>query len=114
MKEMVYQPIRIKVNEKEVSVSPSLTLLQLKDQFKPNANVMIYNGFPIASDSFLKEGDEIIFIQKGEFPTPEELEALMMARHTPGVHQKIERLLLGSLVWVVSVRPLPSHWPALG
>jgi len=95
MKEMVYQPIRIKVNEKEVSVSPSLTLLQLKDQFKPNANVMIYNGFPIASDSFLKEGDEIIFIQKGEFPTPEELEALMMARHTPGVHQKIRKAIVG-------------------
>jgi sulfur carrier protein ThiS adenylyltransferase len=95
MKEMVYQPIRIKVNEKEISVSPSLTLLQLKDQFKPNANVIIYNGFPIASDYSLKEGDEIIFIQKGEIPTPEEFESLMMARHTPGVHQKIKKAIVG-------------------
>jgi sulfur carrier protein ThiS adenylyltransferase len=95
MKEMVYQHIRIKVNEKEVSVSPSLTLLQLKDQLKPNANVVIYNGFPIASDHSLKEGDEIIFIQKGEIPTPEEFECLMMARHTPGVHQRIKKGIVG-------------------
>ncbi len=95
MKEMVYQDIRIKVNEKEVSVSPYLSLLQLKDQFKPNANVIIYNGFPIASDHSLKEGDEIIFIQKGEMPTPEELECLMMARHTPGIHQKIKKAIVG-------------------
>ena len=92
---MVYQPIRIKVNEKEMVVSPSLTLLQLKDQFKPNANVVIYNGFPIASDHSFKEGDEIIFIQKGEVPTPEEFECLMMARHTPGVHQKIKKAIVG-------------------
>ena len=95
MKEMVYQDIPIKVNEKEVSVSPHLTLLQLKVQFKPNANVIIYNGFPIASDHSLKEGDEIIFIQKGEIPTPEEFECLMMARHTPGVHQKIKKAIVG-------------------
>jgi len=95
MKEVVYQHIRIKVNEKEVSVSPSLTLLQLRDQFKPYANVIIYNGFPIASDYSLKEGDEIIFIQKGEIPTPEEFECLMMARHTPGVHQKIKKAIVG-------------------
>jgi len=92
---MVYQHIRIKVNEKEMSVSPYLTLLQLKDQFKPNANVIIYNGFPIASDHSLKEGDEIICIQKGEIPTPEEFECLMMARHTPGVHQKIKKAIVG-------------------
>jgi sulfur carrier protein ThiS adenylyltransferase len=95
MKEMVYQHIRIKVNEKEVSISPSLTLLQLKDQLKPNANVVIYNGFPIASDHSLKEGDEIIFIQKGEIPTPEQFECLMMARHTPGVHQRIKKGIVG-------------------
>jgi sulfur carrier protein ThiS adenylyltransferase len=95
MKEMVCQDIRIKVNERTTSVSPCLTLLQLKDQLKPNANVIIYNGFLIASDHSLKEGDEIIFIQKGEIPAPEEFECLMMARHTPGIHQKLKKAMVG-------------------
>ena len=71
------------------------TLFQLKNQFKPNADVIIYNGFPVTSDRPLKEGDEIVFIQKGEIPSPEEFECLMMARHTPGIHQKIKRSVVG-------------------
>ena len=95
MKEMGYQDIQIKVNEKEVSVSSHLTLLQLKNQFKPNANVIIYNGFPLTSDCSLKQGDEIVLIQKGENLSPEEFECLMMARHTPGIHQKIKSSVVG-------------------
>ena len=86
---------QIKINEKEVSVPPHSTLLQLKNQFKPHANVIIYNGFQISSDHSLKEGDEIIFIQKGEIPSPEEFECLMMARHTPGIHQKVKSSVVG-------------------
>jgi len=86
---------QIKINEKEVSVPPHSTLLQLKNQFKPHANVIIYNGFQISSNHSLKEGDEIIFIQKGEIPSPEEFECLMMARHTPGIHQKIKTSVVG-------------------
>jgi sulfur carrier protein ThiS adenylyltransferase len=90
-----FQNIRIKVNEKEMSVPSHLTLLQLKNQFKPNADVVIYNGFPLGADHSLHQGDEIVFIQKGETPSPEELECLLMARHTPGVHQKIKRSVVG-------------------
>ena len=95
VKEKTPSTLRIKINEKEVSVPSHSTLFQLQTQFKPNANVIIYNGFPISSDHPLKEGDEIIFIQKGETPTPEEFESLMMARHTPGIHQKIKRSVVG-------------------
>jgi sulfur carrier protein ThiS adenylyltransferase len=95
VKEKTPLTLRIKINEKEVSVPSHSTLFQLQTQFKPNANVIIYNGFPISSDHPLKEGDEIIFIQKGETPTPEEFESLMMARHTPGIHQKIKRSVVG-------------------
>jgi sulfur carrier protein ThiS adenylyltransferase len=95
VKEKAPSTLRIKINEKELSVPFNSTLLQLKKQFKPNANVIICNGFPISSDHSLKEGDEIIFIQKGEIPTPEEFECLMMARHTPGIHQKIKRSVVG-------------------
>ena len=94
MKEDVSQEIRIKVNEKEVSIPSTLSLFHLKDQFKPNANVIIYNGFPLTSDHPLKQGDEIVFIQKGETPSAEEIECLMMARHTPGVHQEVKRSIV--------------------
>jgi len=87
--------IDIKVNEKEVSVPPKTTLHQLKERFKPDADVIIYNGFPLTSDHPLKGGDEIAFIQKGELPSSEEFECLLMARHTPGVHQKIKRAVVG-------------------
>ena len=95
MKEKNSPTIQIKVNEKEVSVPSHFTLFQLKKEFKPNANVMIYNGFPLTSDCSLKQGDEIVLIQKGETPSPEEFECLMMARHTPGIHQKIKKSVVG-------------------
>jgi len=87
--------IRIKVNGKEVSVPSQFTLFQLKNEFKPNANVMVYNGFPLTSDCSLKQEDEIVLVQKGETPSPEEFESLMMARHTPGIHQKIKKSVVG-------------------
>jgi sulfur carrier protein ThiS adenylyltransferase len=95
MKEKTASMIRIKVNEKEVSVRSHLTLFQLKKEFKPNADVTICNSFPLTSDCSLKQGDEIVFIQKGEIPSPEEFECLMMARHTPGIHQKIKKSVVG-------------------
>ncbi len=95
MEQKSSSPIHIKVNEKEAAVPPHSTLLQLRKQLKPNANVIIYNGFPISSDQSLQEGDEIILIQKGEIPSSEEFECMMMARHTPGIHQKVKRSVVG-------------------
>jgi sulfur carrier protein ThiS adenylyltransferase len=87
--------IRLKVNEREVSLPSSLTLFQLKGQFKPDADLIILNGFPMESDQPLKQGDEVILIRRGETPSSEEFESLMMARHTPGVHQKIKKSVVG-------------------
>ena len=95
VKEKIPKNIRIKINERENSVPSNATLFQLREQFKPNADVMIYNGFPIISDLPLEDGDEIVFIRKGETPSPEEFESLMMARHTPGIHQKIKKSVVG-------------------
>ncbi len=95
MNEDISHEILIKVNEKEVSIPSTFSLLHFRDQFKPNADVIIYNGFPVTSDHPLKQGDEIVFIQKGETPSAEEIECLMMARHTPGVHQKVKKSVVG-------------------
>jgi sulfur carrier protein ThiS adenylyltransferase len=56
---------------------------------------MITNGFPLVADHALEEGDEITFIQRGEIPSREEMECLLMARHTPGVHQKVKESVVG-------------------
>jgi sulfur carrier protein ThiS adenylyltransferase len=95
MSENASPNIQIRVNEKEVSVSNQTTLFQVKEQFKPGADLVIYNGFPLSGDQSLRTGDEIILIRKGEKPSPEEIECLMMARHTPGVHQKIRKSIVG-------------------
>jgi sulfur carrier protein ThiS adenylyltransferase len=95
VEESASEMIRIKINEKEDSVPSNTTLLKLKNQFKPDADLIIYNGFPVDSDRPLKEGDEIVFIKKGETPSPEEFECLMVARHTPGIHQKIKNSVVG-------------------
>jgi sulfur carrier protein ThiS adenylyltransferase len=95
MKKDASLEIWIKVNEKEVPIPSTLSLFHLKNQFKPNADVIIYNGFPANADRPLKEGDDIVLIKKGEIPSTEELEFLMMARHTPGIHQKIRTSVVG-------------------
>jgi sulfur carrier protein ThiS adenylyltransferase len=95
MKGKIFKNIQIKVNEKERSVPSNTTLFHLKDQFKPNADVIIYNGFPVNVDRPLIEGDALVFIKKGESPSSEEFESLMMARHTPGIHQKIKKSIVG-------------------
>ncbi|MDI7260351.1 MAG: sulfur carrier protein ThiS adenylyltransferase ThiF [Thermodesulfobacteriota bacterium] len=85
----------VKVNEREIFISPGLTLFQLKNQFKPDADLIILNGFPMDSDQPLKQGDEIVLIRRRETPSSDEFESLMMARHTPGIHQKIKDSVVG-------------------
>lgn len=53
--------------------------------------VMIYNGFQTENDVQLCEDDNISFIEKGVMPSEGELEALMVARHTPYVHEKVKK-----------------------
>jgi sulfur carrier protein ThiS adenylyltransferase len=90
VEEITSKNIRIKINEKQRSVPSNTTLFHLKSQFKPNADLIIYNGFPVDSDRSLREGDEVVLIKKGETPSPEEFESFMMARHSPRIHQKIK------------------------
>jgi sulfur carrier protein ThiS adenylyltransferase len=57
--------------------------------------VVVYNGAPAGEDRELAEGDRAVFIRRGEVPEREELEALMAARHTPGVHERVKRACVG-------------------
>ncbi|AKL97203.1 molybdopterin/thiamine biosynthesis protein ThiF [Clostridium aceticum] len=87
--------MKILLNEEPVYIEEDLTAFKLKDQVKEDADVVILNGFIIKEDMLLKEGDSVSFIKKGEIPSHEELEALLVARHTPGVHEKVKKAAVG-------------------
>lgn len=80
----------VKVNELEVNIEES-TAFKLRDKIKPGADVVIVNGYPIDSDINLKENDKVTFIKKGEIPSNEELEALMVSRHSPNVFEILKK-----------------------
>ena len=87
--------ITVLVNEQSRSIPDGFTVGQLRNEFKPDADVLVVNGFPSDTETALKEGDEVIFIRRGEIPKAEELEALMVSRHTPGVHARMKKSLVG-------------------
>ena len=87
--------ISIKINERSLSVPAGATLHAVLAEHKPGADVIVYNGAPMRDDIPLKPGDELIFITRGEVPDEAELEALMAARHTPGVHARLKAACVG-------------------
>jgi len=87
--------MKIHLNERAIEIENGVTLHQLRDRKKPGADVLIYNGAAVAADQPLAEGDCVNLIQRGEIPPAEELEALIAARHTPGVHEKIKGATIG-------------------
>jgi len=87
--------MRIKVNEGFHDLPAGWTLHALREAEKPDADILIINGFPSTDDRPLAEGDEVVLIRRGEVPTREEFETLMAARHTPGVHEKVKAGIVG-------------------
>ncbi|QHI70696.1 sulfur carrier protein ThiS adenylyltransferase ThiF [Tichowtungia aerotolerans] len=85
----------IHVNETPFAVDQNTTLFRLRDAVKPDADILILNGAVASGDIPLSEGDCVSLIRRGEVPSEDELEALMAARHTPGVHQKVKTATVG-------------------
>lgn len=85
----------ILLNERPREIEPGETVFQLRDRVKPGADLVIYNGHPLSKDTELREGDSVQFIKKGEMPGPDEMEALIVARHTPGVHRLLKQATVG-------------------
>jgi len=87
--------MKISINEKATIINDALTLGKVAELYKPGADVLILNGFPAPADTELNDGDELFLIRRGEVPTEEELEHLMAARHTPGVHAQLRQATVG-------------------
>ncbi len=91
----IKQLIKIQLNEIPLELRKQTSLHQLRAQQHPEADILIVNGFPTSEDCQLTEGDRVTMIQRGVIPDADQLEALMMARHTPGVHARIAKSRVG-------------------
>ena len=80
----------IKVNSKIETAKKGEKALSLKNRFKPEADLIIINGFPADDNTEIKENDEIILIKKNCVPTMEEMEYMLTSRHTPKIHNKLK------------------------
>ncbi len=87
--------MKLIINEIAREVPDGCSAGSLRDQFKADADVLIVNGFPAEPDQPLGEGDRLVLIRRGEVPSAGELEALLTARHTPGVHERVRRATVG-------------------
>ena len=87
--------MKITVYERIREVSEETTLWELRDVVKPEADICIVNGAIATGDCVLREGDSVHFIRRGEAPSREEMESLLLSRHTPGVHEAVRRGLVG-------------------
>jgi len=100
---------KIRLNEKDVEVDKDISIFELKKRYKPKANLLIYNGGVIsqlqAKSIKPQSGDSVVFIRIGEVPSRKELESLMVARHTPGVHKKVKKATVG----IAGLGGLGSH-----
>lgn len=87
--------MKIFVNDRITSIKPELSAFTIRDMFKSDADIVVLNGFIIKEDRKLKENDRLVFIKRGEIPSQGEMEALLMARHTPGVFAKVKKAAVG-------------------
>lgn len=105
------------VNEIPYEHRDGLRVIDVVMMVKPEADLFIVNGYPVASSAVLADGDNCWLILKGEKPTAVELEKLLYARHTPGVHDMVRNASvgvmglggLGSLVTVALARVGVGH-----
>ncbi len=87
--------MQIFINESSSEIASATRLYELRDKIKPEADLLIVNGYPAFQDQLFNPGDRVVLITRGEVPGENELEGLLSARHTPGVHEKIKNTAVG-------------------
>ena len=82
--------MKIFLNEIQTEIEENCTAYKLRNKVDKNCDVVILNGFPLKEDKVLKEYDRLTLIEREKIPTKDELERVMIARHTPNVHNKLK------------------------
>ena len=85
----------LKLNEQAIPYQEGIKVKDLADAYKPSADLFIVNGYPVSPETVLNDGDICCLIKRGENPTAEEMESLLVARHTPGVHEVVRKATVG-------------------
>ena len=85
----------IKINEQTIPFQKGTRVLDLVETYKPGADLFIINGYPVSPDTILADGDICCLIKRGDNPTAEEMQSLLVARHTPGVHEVVKKAKVG-------------------
>lgn len=83
--------MKIYVNEKQNEIEEGKTAYDVRDSYNKGHDIVILNGYPIKEDILLREDDRLTLIKRGEVPSLEEIESLLIARHTPNVHNKLKK-----------------------
>lgn len=96
--------MQLTIQGRTVTLEAPACMGDLRDRFKPGADVLVADGAVVHEHHMPQAGSELTFIRRGEIPSAEELEACMVARHTPGVH----RVLKGAVVGVAGLGGLGS------
>jgi sulfur carrier protein ThiS adenylyltransferase len=87
--------MQIKVNEQDYIFAADTPVGAVRDRLKADADLLIVNGFPASAETPLQEADKVILIRRGEIPEASELDALLTARNTPGVHDVVKQATIG-------------------
>jgi len=90
--------MKILLNEKWVECSEtSLTVATLVERYRPDADILVVNGYPAELTTSVTDEDQVVLFTRGDQPSPEELDSLLSARHTPGVAQTLLNGTVGIL-----------------
>ena len=85
----------ITLNEQTIPYQEGIRVKDLVDTYRPGADLFIVNGYPVSLETVLADGDICCLIKRGETPTEDEMESLLVARHTPGVHEVVRKATVG-------------------
>ncbi len=92
---MSQDAVMIRVNEIPVDHKAGTTIADLVREHKPEADVFIVNGYPVGPETVVADEDQCWLIRRGEVPEEAEMERLLYARHTPGVHDRVKAATVG-------------------
>ncbi len=97
--------MRIKFNGKMCDTNFANTLEFFESVSKNDNDVWIVNGFATREKIELSENDELFCIERNALPPKDALDAMMRARHTPKLHDKLKK----ASVAVCGLGGLGSH-----
>jgi sulfur carrier protein ThiS adenylyltransferase len=83
------------VNDEHIEYVEGVTLADVVKMTKPDADILIVNGYPVEPHTALHDGDQCWLLKRGEPVSAEEMRHLLYARHTPGVQKRLQEAVVG-------------------